>query len=141
MTDGLGPVVFQHEMDLPDVWAKSEQHHKISQDGKRYAYTEYSPDIHIVDLATKAQTEWHLEQGNIQAFSWSWDGKWIYCTGNKGSGEYFWMGRLNPDNGHFELLHEANQAHVVWPFPSPDGKTVAAQVLEVGTDIYMLEGL
>ncbi len=141
LADGVGKEVFYQELDLQGVWGNAESFAHISRDGKQLAYSEWKPEINVVELATGESIHLPVPQGHVQRLRWSWDQKWIYCCGNIGKNEYFWMGRIDPSSGKFELLDESNSYSIAWPFPSPDGTAVATQILYVGSDLYLLEGL
>ncbi len=141
LENGIGPEVFRYERGGEGFTAGTYFHTHISRDLKKFAIVEYSPEIRIVDMASGENTVWHIEQGTVTALRWSWDDQWIYCTGNDGLDYDFWMGRIDPTDGRFELLDTTDKYQVNWPFPSPDGNSVFGNLIYVGTDLYMLEGL
>ena len=141
LENGIGSEVFRYERGGEGFTASAFFHAHISRDLKKFAIVEYSPEIRIVDMASGENTVWHIEQGTVTALRWSWDDQWIYCTGNDGLDYDFWMGRIDPTDGRFELLDTTDKYQVNWPFPSPDGNSVFGNLIYVGTDLYMLEGL
>jgi len=138
---GVSPDGFTLELDVPSVYAQINAWSHISPDGTQLAITEFKREILLYDMATKEKRILPLDLGIVQNLRWSWDGKWIYCDGLGGQPEPRWMGRVDPLTGDSELLWTSAKDMLIVPFTSPDGKTLVTQLMEMGTELFLLEGL
>ncbi len=117
---------------------------KISPDGNQLAIHEYKPEIMLYDLSSGQTRTLNLPMGVVRFLNWSWDGKWIYFTGednNPISPHSMWLARIDPETGESKMLWFSNTEWLTWPVPSPDGKSLVGSRVNHGTDVFMLEGL
>ena len=145
LTDGLGPE--EIVIDLDDTFPLGRQGVfgvDISPDGNQLAIHEYKPEIMLYDLFSGQTRTLPVPVGVVRTLDWSWDGQWIYLTGeddNPIAPAPLSVARIDPKTGHCEMLWFSNTAWISRALPSPDGKSLACPIVQFGTDVFMLEGL
>jgi serine/threonine protein kinase/Tol biopolymer transport system component len=113
----------------------------FSPDGQQLAYVIGTEEYFIFSLKDQSTRMISCDLGRIQDVTWSADGRWIYCTGMMNPQATYWIGRIDPVSGASKLLWKSNSTWANKPVLSPDGRYIAIQMLELGTELFMAEGL
>jgi len=121
----------------------------LAPDGRRIVYGEYKSEILILDLDGNTVERIDTGFGRVQRVSWSPDGKWVYCSGMPDASmakdrttlprRGWWIGRVEVATGRSERFRESLSQWFSRPYVSPDGDRVACSILELHSDIFMLE--
>jgi serine/threonine protein kinase/Tol biopolymer transport system component len=121
----------------------------LAPDGQRIVYGEYRSELLILDLENGAIRRIEMGLGRVQKVSWSPDGEWIYCSGMPDPSlakdlsslprRGWWTGRVEVASGRSERLRESLSQWFSRPYASPDGGKVACAILELHSDLFLLE--
>lgn len=132
--------------DYPMNWEWRDNHSNAAVVGcssrQEIAYATFEESVRIINVDDGNEKVIPVPFGFVQRMAWTRDGKWIYCVGMAVNQEYnYWIGRIDPATGLQELLFTTQTMWFSKPTPSPDGESIAVMGLELGVDLYLLEGI
>ncbi len=139
LDNGVGPKLTPIIPDVTGLTAQYWAWAHLSHDGKQLAICEYKSTIKLYDRSSEEIQIIPTNLDKVRQVRWSWDGRWIYFEGKAGTKNC--LSRVNPTTGKSELLWSDNMDMLIFPELSPDGKSLVIDYLNMGTDLFKIEGL
>jgi eukaryotic-like serine/threonine-protein kinase len=110
-----------------------------SPDGRQIAFDSYTDDLHyhiwLIDADGGTPRRLTTQAGDENVPVWSHDGRWIYFSGDQGTGRDIW--RVPPSGGVPERLTRGASGH--FACESPDGKYLLFQLKNAESPLMAME--